>query len=141
MNKHIKTTFPSGWYHFCCTHIDEDDHFIYLTFTCDVGERAYQHIIMSFHREHQAHQIAKMNDRARFVVHGDPRGAFYSVQYLTQRCEAKVDSIVRTHGQNSFITNTIADWKPVMVEPDWNVMKPKVDTMFFKTKNKKKLPI
>lgn len=138
---HVKTTFPSGWYHFRCTQVDEDDQSITITFTCDTGERSYQHIICTFDRTTQRGQIEKMNTRGCFSIAGVASDPFYSVQYLGQRCEAKVDSVAKSIKDTVFITNIIVDWKPAVVDPDYNVMRPKSDALFYKQKNKKKLPV
>jgi hypothetical protein len=138
---HVKTTFPAGWYSFCITQVDATEDLLFtLTFTCDTGERSYQHIKSTFQVGIQTHLIEKMNTRADFKVFG-AMDQFYVLQYLGQRCEAKVDTIVKLANNATFITNVIVDWKPPVVDPDWNVMKPKSDDMFYKTKNKKKLPI
>lgn len=136
-----KNIFPSDWFHFKVTHVSEDDKKITITFTCDVGERAYQHILMDFNRETQAHLIEKMCTGLGFIPVGNPTDDFFSLQFLGIRTRAMVATIAKDFESGVFLTNIIVEWTPETRPPDWNVSKPKSDEYFFKRKNKKKLPI
>jgi hypothetical protein len=136
-----KTIFPSEWYHFKVTQTNEDDKTITLTFTCDVGERAYQHVVMDFDRVTQAHMIEKMCEGLGIVAVGNPTEEFFSLQFLGIRTRAMTGTIAKDFDDGVFLTNIIVEWTPETRPPDWNVSKPKSDDYFFKQKNKKKLPI
>jgi hypothetical protein len=137
MQKHIKTLFPSGWYYFRITQFREDDHRIWLTFTCDVGERAYQHIIMEISREYSEHILHRMCKNLGINPVGSINDAFFSVQFLAIRCEAKVDMDYK----DGFNYNILIDWRPAMVDADWNVLRPRTEDYFYQQKNPKQLPI
>jgi hypothetical protein len=141
MSIHRKTIFPSEWYHFKITQVNETDEKITLTFTCDVGDRAYQHIVMEFNRITQAHLLERMCDGLGFVPVGNPTDDYYSLQFVGIRTRALTSIISKEFGTDVFLTNIIVEWKPETRPPDWNVSKPKSDDYFFTQKNKKKLPV
>jgi hypothetical protein len=136
-----KTLFPSEWFHFKVTRADEDEVVITLTFTCDVGDRAYQHVVMEFNRTTQDHIIDRMCEGLGFVPVGIPTDDFFSLQFVGMRCRGLTSIISKEFGDGVFLTNIIVEWQPETRPPDWNVSKPKSDEYFFKQKNKKKLPI
>jgi hypothetical protein len=136
-----KNIFPSQWFHFKITQVLENPDKLTLTFTCDVGDRAYQHVVMEFNRESQGHMIAKMCDGLGFVQIGDITDEFFSLQFIGLRTRALVSVVSKDFDGDIFLTNIIVEWTPPTRPPDWNVSKPKSDEYFFKQKNKKKLPI
>jgi hypothetical protein len=136
-----KNIFPSEWFHFKITQVNESTETITITFTCDVGERAYQHIVMEFKRESQAHMIDKMCGGLGFTPVGSITDDFFSMQFIGLRTRALVSVVSKDFDGDIFLTNIIVEWTPPTRPPDWNVSKPKTDNYFFKTKNKKKLPI
>ena len=135
-----KTIFPSDWYHFKVTQFNETDEDISLTFTCDVGERAYQHIVMKFNRDSQDHLIQRMCEGLGIVPIGTIKDDMFSLQFIGVRTRAMTGVIAKEY-DGVFLTNIIVEWKTPTRPPDWDVSKPKKDDYFFKQKNKKKLPV
>jgi hypothetical protein len=140
LNKHIKTIFPSEWFHFKITFAEETESDIKLTFTCDVGDRAYQHIVMKFDRETQVHMIDKLCEGLGFVPIGSIKDDYFSLQFVGLRCRA-MSQVVAKDYDAVFLTNILVEWQLPTIPPDWDVSKPKKDDYFFEGKNKKKLPL
>lgn len=141
MRDHRKTVFPSGWYHFTITADQSDEDDINLVFTCDIGPRAGQNVVMRFNRTTGVLRLDAMCRGMCVEAVATPQDDFYGMQFIGRRCEAKVDSILKTKGSVSYITNVLIEWKPAIMEADRDVMKPKSDDIFFKQKNPKDLPI
>jgi hypothetical protein len=137
--KHIKTIFPSGWYHFCLTQYREDPEngMTHWTFTCDVGDRAYQHIIMDWYPQLHRHTMERMFASLGLTPLGEMDQLMFGFQFIGMRCEAKVDVVTK----ETYMKNVLVDWRPSVIDPDYNVLKPKTEDYFYQKKNPKKLPL
>ena len=134
---------PSGWYHLTITqaYIKKVNGFenLFLAFTVDSGEHAYQNVIENFPlNEWGLDKIDNHVVSMGRVMFDDYTDDFFTEQFIGARTEAYISR--RDNG--AYLVNYIMEYKPPQQDYEYDVTKEKTDEFYYKNQDEDRdLPI
>jgi len=131
-----KGVLPTDWYPASITTYETDKNKFTLVWTIDRGEYSWRHIKRTFILPEEDYKIEDMCRSIGFEQLESSDSDWYGEQFIGLRARLSVER----HIDGKFIKNTIIEYAPVQMEPEFNVLIEQTGEHFFENKKGRELP-